>query len=282
MASFEDRSLVDAIRVYRPTIKNGKAWWRYAILAERYKVRCTQRKELWQQAGMKNMDILADIRSLIQKYGLDGAKLDGGATSDKILDGINEDSANLNSENFQADTGKRLDELSSVVGDLNRENMALRKMLKTLLTPMAKESLIASELSIEDIENEISVYEEFTAKSTIHSPTPSQSDVVVNSPLRLGGSMEDDLELEDQLLASLAGSIESPSINLRSPYENLLPHIGPTVPLPHRGKGVKKSPRSKLQEKVFPSYLEQEAIRKEKAAEKKKKDIMVSAPVIFS
>jgi len=266
MASFEERSLLDPIRVFRPKAHDAKAWWRYAILAERYKVRCAQREELWFKAGASNMNILAHIRSLIKKHG--------------SFDGVNLDDANGDFVE-EEDSTKKLHPLELVVDDLNRENMALRKMIKTLLTPLARESFVAEEMSIEDLDKQISVFEEFAAKTSVAaSPSPRSQH---NSPLRLGGQMED--EADDQLVASLANCVDSPNINLHSPYENLLPPIaltdkdinGPKSARNSRAS-IRNSPQKPAQDK-FPSYLEREAMRRETIAKKRQEAIMVSLKI---
>lgn len=262
MASFEKLSLVDPIRVFRPRAHDAKAWWRYAILAERYKVRCAQREDLWLKAGLSNMNILAHIRSLIKKHG--------------SFDGVNLENVD---ENFKEDSMKNLHPLEMVVDDLNRENMALRKMIKTLLTPLARESFVAEEMSIEDLDKQISVFEEFAAKTKVtSSPSPHSQH---NSPLRLGGQMEDDVD--DQLISSLASCVDSPNINLHSPYENMLPPIaltekdknGPKSAHNSRGS-LRNSPQKPVQDK-FPSYLEREAARRETIAKKRQETILVGA-----
>jgi hypothetical protein len=91
---------------------------------------------------------------------------------------------------------------------------------------------------------------------------------------------------EDQLIDALVDSIESPDLNLRSPYEKVLPPIELTEKdlreSPKAKKGSKPAslrapkPRAVPEKDKFPSYLEREAMRKEAARKKKEEVIKVS------
>lgn len=80
-------------------------------------------------------------------------------------------------------------------------------------------------------------------------------------------------------------NIESPNLNLRSPYENLLPPIELTDrelrEQPQASKRDKLASLRKPQPKPvhdrdkFPSYLEREAMRKEAAIKKRNQNIVV-------
>ena len=118
MASFEEIEVVDPWKVYRPTESakaDARAWWRYAIFAELYRVRCFQRAEKWREAGNKNMNILSHIRVLIASHG---------SVEDVDLSSV--------SDSYLNDTAEELKYLQTVVGDLSRENMTLRRMIKSL------------------------------------------------------------------------------------------------------------------------------------------------------
>lgn len=256
MALFEDRSLIGAIKVYRPTRSNdAKAWWRYAILAVRYQVRCTHREEIWREAGITNMNILADIRSMMEKQDF------------------------FVGENCDRETAHSLHSLEMVVDDLHRENMALRKMIKSLLTPLARESYVSEGMSIEDIENEISVFDEHARKGT-HKKSPVTTRSHNTSPLKLGGEMENDMD--DQLIEDLANTIGKSQLNIHSPYESFLPSIFVKDHETHDGSRAhhaskiqgKGSPQKPAHEKSL-SYVEREALRRETIAKKKGQEIMV-------
>lgn len=254
MSSFEDRCLVDGIKVYRPILRNdAKGWWRYAILAVRYEVRCSQREELWREAGIKSMDILAHIRTLVEKQGF-------------LVD----------PENKSGQTTKNLHDLEMVVDDLHRENMALRKMIKSLLTPLAREGFVGDGFSVEHVEKEISVFEEYATHANKKSPSPRSHHV---SPLRLGGEMEDDAD--DQIIENLANSVGTAQLNIHSPYENFLPSISPNGRDGSRSKRAntfhgKSSPQKPIFEKTL-SYVERETLRRETIAKKKEQEVVVRA-----
>ncbi len=253
MSSFADRCLVDGIKVYRPAKRNdAKGWWRYAILAVRYEVRCNQREELWREVGIKNMDILTHIRSLVEKQSLLAEP-----------------------DNHRGQTAKNLNDLEMVVDDLHRENMALRKMIKSLLTPLAREGFVGEGFSVADIEKEISVFEEYATNANKKAPQSPRSRHA--SPLKHGGEMEDDAD--DQVIENLANSIETAQLNIHSPYENFLPSISPNGRDGPRSKRAntfhgKSSPQKPIFEKTL-SYVERENLRRETIAKKKEQDVVV-------
>lgn len=284
MAQFEQKYPVDAYKVYRPNESakvNAKAWWRYAILAEVYKVRCLQREEMWHIAGNKGMSILSHLRFIIAQKG--------------NMDNIDQEDVN---ENYVADTMRKLKSLEHVVSDLDRENMALRKMIKTLFTPLARENFTSEELTLQDIEQEIDILESRalnTSKRLEYADSlqsPQSLGSTGGSSFRPGDSMIIDAEEEAEclLLESLTSSVDSPDLNIRSPYEKLLPPIELTqrdMQDPNKStrkskggspKGSPKSPRLKPinPKDKFPSYLEREAMRKEQAAKKRERNNMVS------
>lgn len=287
MAQFEEKYPIDAFKVYRPSVSakvNAKAWWRYAILAEVYKVRCLQREEMWRVAGNNGMNILSHIRLIIAEKG--------------NMDNMDQEVVN---ENYVADTMRKLKSLEHVVSDLDRENMALRKMIKTLFTPLAKENFVSDELTLQDIEQEIEILDSRALEAATtkrlafesYANSPESFKSAGTNSFHLGGSMEeaDDFDGEEyQLLDTLASSVDTPDLNIRSPYENLLPPIEMTQrdmqdpkSVTRKNKdGSPKSPRLKPinPKDKFPSYLEREAMRKEQAAKKKERINMVSFSVL--
>eukprot|EP01032_Pedospumella_encystans_P008350 gene8350-9923_t len=200
------------------------------------------------------MDILAHIRTLVEKQGL-------------LAD----------PENKSGQTTKNLHDLEMVVDDLHRENMALRKMIKSLLTPLAREGFVGDGFSVEDVEKEISVFEEYATHANKKSPQSPRSRHA--SPLRLGGEMEDDAD--DQIIENLANSVETAKLNIHSPYENFLPSISPNARDVHRSKRAntfhgKSSPQKPIFEKTL-SYVERETLRRETIAKKKEQEVVKKA-----
>lgn len=270
MAQFEEKYPIDAFRVYRPTVstkENAKAWWRYAILAEVYKVRCKQREELWRVAGNKGLNILSHIRFIIAEKG--------------NMDNMDDEEVN---ENYVTETVRKLKNLQNTVSDLNRDNMVLRKMLKTLFTPLAVENFASDEITLQDIEQEIAIFESraLTASKRLTFEDIDQPSQSFDCDSQCEGIMESGKAADFEVLESLASSVGTPDLNIRSPYENLLPPIDiqdtKVVPKKNNKAGSPKSPRLKAvrpKDKLFPSYLEREAMRKENAAKKKERANLV-------
>ena len=278
MASFAPVDPVEVIKAYRPNVSaldNPRAWWRYSILAEAYKVRCQQREEKWRIAGNKSMNILAHIRLLISANGnsldIDFSEVD---------------------EDFMNTTASRVVALETVVDQLNRDNMMLRKMLKALLTPIAKENLINDAESLSYIEEQIAQFDNYTAAMQTMEASNNIHTKIIYESNELIEAEEIENQLQDEMISTLANSIETPDINLRSPYENVLPPIEMTEnefqELPKAGKIFGKKSKSPLKSSQTlnnstspnkteknPSYLEKEAIKKETKKKKKEQMIMV-------
>jgi hypothetical protein len=277
MAAFGESDTLEPWKLYRPVESaktNPKAWWRYSILAERHKVRAFQRAELWRLAGNKGMNLLSHLRVLLAGNGSeDGVDLSG--LSDTYLN----------------DTAGKLKALETVVDDLNRENMTLRKLLKSLLTPLAKENLSNDHLTLQYIESQVTRFDEnekLDSTAKYLSPTNLSPRSKGASPTRVldGSSTSCERDAEDVKIIAAISTIDASDVNLRSPYEKVLPPIALTEkdlrePLPVSKRGKPASLRRPKIKPVnpkdkFPSYLEREAMRKEAAAQKRNERILVS------
>jgi hypothetical protein len=278
MAAFEVADLPAPWKVYKPAVSahvNPRAWWRYSILTELYKVRCLQKEDAWRVAGDKNMHLLSHIRVIIAN--------NGGS-----VDGLDLSEA---SENYLTDTTIKLRSLEAAVDILNRENMTLRKMVKDLLTPLARENLIGDAETLQYIEDQIATYELHAATTKLLPPTEDleePSDARPRDTLTIDA--EDYIESED---GQLVASIDAQDNKIRSPYENVLPPIALTerdMREPSKGTSSIKSkssapnsgrgkPAAKTEK--FPSYLEREAMRKEQARKKREQIIMVSTSCVL-
>jgi hypothetical protein len=251
---------------------NPRAWWRYSILTEIYKVRCLQKEDAWRVAGDKNMHLLSHIRVIIAN---NGGNVDGLDLSEA-------------SENYLTETTSKLRALEAALEILNRENMTLRKMVKDLLTPLARENLIGDTETLQYIEDQIATYELHAATTKLlqisNEHELESSDALV--PQSLAVETDEYIESEDE---QLVAAIDAQDNKIRSPYENLLPPIALTehdmrepltrgtvssakskhrAPNSGRGKPAKKTEK-------FPSYLEREAMRKEQARKKREQIILV-------
>jgi hypothetical protein len=277
MAAFGGSDTLEPWKLYRPVESakaNPKAWWRYSILAERHKVRAFQRAELWRLAGNKGMNLLSHLRVLLAG---------NGSENGVDLSGL--------SDTYLSDTTGKLKALEIVVGDLNRENMTLRKLLKSLLTPLAKENLSNDQLTLLYIESQVARFDQhakFDSPTEYLPPTNLSPRSNGASPTKMfgGSATNSERDAEEVKIITAISTIDSSDANLRSPYEKVLPPIALTendlrehIPASKCGK-----PASLRQPKIkpvnpkdkFPSYLEREAMRKEAATQKRNERILVS------
>jgi hypothetical protein len=194
MANFE---LQQIPKIPRPDVFNARGMWKYAILSELRKVKWTRREELWRQAGLKGAEILAHLRMLIKEK--------GSFDLDHTVE-VN--------ENYLAEMPQKIKSLELAMEELNNENKTLRKMLKTFLTPIAKEEFSTEDVSLSEIERQIGMIEVAVPKenksSRLTSTKIGRSTVMgasgrhsgsFGSPgstrLRFGGSMELDPSIDE-------------------------------------------------------------------------------------
>ncbi|KAJ1423901.1 hypothetical protein B484DRAFT_480643 [Ochromonadaceae sp. CCMP2298] len=293
MSGFGNGGTLELFKVYRPKKFEAKAMWRYAIRVARYQVRCAQRQEQFREAGEKGNNLLAHARILVQQGALDGAQLED----------FNDD--------YVPYLARTLRSLQATVGDLSEENESLRRMLKSLMTPLTKEGLVLKELELQDevtedqIDREIQALErEQAARETARLQALVEEDaasVGSEGSWRSRGSRSrrsadvDDVATDAEAEADAEAEEESRAepdgeeLNLHSPYESLLPPIkqsrestasvsaSSSCTGTKRRTSTSKGMGTSTSTNHFPSYLEREVMRKQRAAQTRNETILAKA-----